>query len=208
MIPKHMNRRTAVTLVVASLVVVGIGGALLARGGSISPSSIFGGSSPRSSSPTASIGVGSRPGSTTSTSAVIGRDRTKQRVAPSRTADYSVPAADGVVLETITVPPAKTLAMVSPDAATANSAYDVVFRAYGWGPSTASIPTAVVLVTGSTPVGEVSTPFAFKGRSVLVRLDPESAKALTRGGSYSGTITLRLMGDALIPWLGDVGPAS
>ena len=118
------------------------------------------------------------------------------------------PAADGAKLATVTAPPAKTLAMITREGATANSAYDVIVRVYGWGPTSGTIACAVVLVTQSTPVGDVAKPFDLKGRNVLVKLDPGDAAALTRGGSYRGVITLRPAGDTLTPWLGDVSPTS
>lgn len=210
MIPKHLDHRIVAGLVAASLVALAAGGALLVRGndGPDSPLGLLSGDGSGSSASTSATVSAENPSApTTRTSDVIGRDHTKQSVAPSRTANPDVPPATGAVLSTITTPPSRTLALVPRDNATAGSEYKVVVRVYGWGPVSASIPSAVVLVTESTPVGDVAKPLALNGRTVLVKLDPAAAEALTRGGSYTGVITLRLSGDTLIPWLGDVAPA-
>jgi hypothetical protein len=206
---KKLDRKRVAIGVVVLCIAVAVGAVLLTRGDRpLSLSGIAGGLGIGSSSTTVTPGNGSPGGAKTTTSTVVGKDHTKQSVAPSRSADADVPAADGAKLVTITAPPAETLAMVSRDGATAGSEYTVVVRVYGWGPAAGSTRTAVVRVSESAPVGQVSKPFAFKGRNVLVRLDPDDADALARGGSYRGIILLRLTGDVLIPWLGDVVPAS
>jgi len=208
----HLDHRVVAILVAAGLIALAAGGALLTSGNPGPGASPVGlltdDSQTGSSSATATISRENPGAVTTSTSDVIGRDRTQQSVAPQGIADSSVPAATGAALSTITTPPPRTLAMVPRENATPGSEYKVTVRVYGWGPSSGSIPTAVVLVTDSTPLGDVAKPFVFKDRNVLVRLDPEAAAALTKGGTYAGVITLRSSGDSLVPWLGDVGPAS
>lgn len=121
----------------------------------------------------------------------------------------STPPATGAALVTITVPPARTLAMISPDNASADVTYTVEFRPYGAGPTRGSIETLVISVTSSKPsaaTGELV--YEFKNRNVLVNLSPQAAQAIGKGGTYRGTLTLRKSGDVLIPWLDDVGAAS
>lgn len=205
-----LNRRKAALFVVVALIAVAVVGALLTSGGADrSPSGKGGGTAGVGTAPDGmNAGSADASGSTISTSSIIGRDRVGQTVAQNDAARASVPATDGAVLATVSVPPPSTLAMIETQRATAGSEYSVVFRVYGFGPTSGTITTAVVLISSSTPVGQVAKPFAFKGRNVLVRLDPVAAAALDRGGSYRGVIKLRLTGDALIPWLGDVGSVS
>lgn len=204
--PEGMSNRARI---VAAVVVAGallVGAALLSRGTS-GPAVVGTGPGVPSAEASSTPGARSTEGSSSivGTSTVIGKDRTQQSVAASRTSDAVALAVEGSELATVTQPPAKTLSMLSTDTASAGSTYRVTFRVYGFGPNTGSVKTAVVLVSKSVAEGEPTKPFDFNGRNVLVRMDPTAAAALTRGGTYSGIITLRQSGDTLVPWLSDVG---
>jgi len=204
--PEGMSKKARL---IAAAVAVGallVGAALLsARTGDTGPAGNGDGLPGTEPSATASAPSAESSGSVIGTSTVIGKDRTQQSVAASKTADAVKLAVDGSELTTVTQPPAKTLSMLSTDTASAGSTYRVTFSVYGFGPNTGSVKTAVILVSKSVVEGEPAKPFDFNGRNVLVRLDPSAAGALTRGGTYSGIITLRQSGDTLVPWLGDVG---
>lgn len=119
------------------------------------------------------------------------------------------PPEEGAELVTITVPPVKTLAMISTANVSAGSTYMVEFRPYGVGPDRGGIATLVISVTSSkanAPAGQKT--YDFKGRNVLVSMTPQATSVVASGGTYRGVITLRKSGDVLIPWLDDVGSAS
>ncbi len=205
--PEGLSKRARIIAVAIAVGALLVGAALLSQGpDGGSPLDTEGGSPNADASSTAGVPSSEGSDSTVGTSTVIGKDRTNQSVAASRSAGAVEVAEAGSVLTTITQPPDKTLSMLNKDTATAGSTYQVTFSVYGFGPNTASVQTAVVLVSKSVAEGEPAKPFEFTGRNVLVRLDPTAAAALTRGGTYSGVITLRLTGDTLVPWLGDVGP--
>ncbi len=203
--PTAMSRRARIIAVVVSAAVLLVGAALLTqdRGGS-APFGIGGTDTEKSIEATGPTPAGSVIG----TSAVVGKDRTQQSLATTMQPSMAVaPAADGADLTTITTPPDKTLSMLAKDAATADSKYRVTIGIYGFGPRMSGIHTVVALVSESAPEGKPAKPYEFKGRNVLLRLDPNTAQDITGGGAYTGVITLRLSGDTLIPWLSDVGHA-
>ncbi len=204
---RGIDRRVRIALVVSAAAALLVGGALLTRGGSGGSGGLFRGSSGTESQAGTSAPDGTGPSghSKTGTSTIIGRDHVQQEVAPRPSG--AEPATDGAALTTVTAPPPKTISALSTSAATPGSEYDVTVRVYGYGPST-GIASIVVLVQTSVPRDTSAKAYDLNGRNVLVRLDPDTQQVMTVGGTYSGTIKLRLTGDALVPWFDDVRAGS
>lgn len=122
---------------------------------------------------------------------------------PASTAP-AAPVDDGQRLATVTVPPSKTLAMIDSTKASADSTYRVTFKVYGYGPGGGDMSSLVVYVSASTPGKDVEKTFDLAKRNVLCRLNSAELAKVSVGGTYDGTITLRLSGGVLVPWLSDV----
>ena len=196
-----IKRKWLVAALIGVAVLAVVGGAVLSSRGA----KTGGASHAASTDATTSAGV---TGSATASGAPAPSGSSESTMAVPTNPTVEQPPAQGAELVTITVPPSKTLAMISADNATADSTYIVEFRPYGTGPTRGATATLVVSISKSTPGETAAKPYDLTGRNVLVNLMPQAAETITFGGAYRGTITLRKDGDVLVPWLDDVAATS
>lgn len=180
-------KRNRVIAGVAILAMLLVGGTLLMdrnRSGAVA------------SKPAAAAGSAAQPGGTTSASG--------PQSAPA-------PQAEPVALTKVTALPPHSVAFIDPKAVSAESTYNVTFVPYGIG----SRPNSLVIqILTSKPKGSVAHPFDFAGRNAVVDTSrlPVVA-AVTKGGTYAGTIVLLpqasdLSADGVLaPLLIDASPA-
>lgn len=146
-----------------------------------------------------------RDGKTDSPADAASEAKPSASQASTQAAGEPVPQRDETAqLADVMQPPAQTVAFIEPDRFTKDSKYAVVFVPYGTGPGPKGA-ALVISIEKSTPQGQIAKPFKFEGMNALVdtsMLKPD--QAITKGGTYKGTITLALKEGMLVPTLSDV----
>ena len=96
-----------------------------------------------------------------------------------------------------------TLSAVDLGLAPNGAQFKIVMRPYGFGPSTVYGSGLVILVDSSKPVGKAPAKVAsrFAKSNLLVVVDTTHGGTVTKGGTYTATITLRSDGTKLLPIL-------
>ena len=186
-------------VVVAVVAVVALGAYLLiGRGGSGGPTPGGGLSAGAGTSPTGSVAAtpGTQPGASSNTSA--GAPTTPKPKAPKV-------AAKGTRLPVVTAPPNQTLAQLKFTANRNGQVYNAKFSLYGTGPVRGGHPTVVAALSSFVAAKTYSEPLKLPSDNVL--LEPGPGVSLTKGGSYTGVVTLTKRGDALVLVVTAVKPA-
>jgi hypothetical protein len=106
-------------------------------------------------------------------------------------------AASGSELATITTaPPKQTVGQLKYRAGLAGQVYKVEFRLYGVGPVRDGRSTVTVATTSFAPRKIYSDVVRLPSPNLLLELGP--GVSVTKGGAYSGTVTLTRRGDAIV----------
>ena len=192
----HGARPGTMTLTLAAvalLVVGGVAGYLVGRSGSGTTTA---GDAPAESTQTTDADAPDNASDT----APDGSDAPVTDAAPTE------PAPAGSAIETITTPPAETLAMIDPSRLDPDARFSVTFSPFGYGPPQAGGATLVVRISEAILETEEATAMDFTDRNLLAIVDPAEAP-LTEGGTYTATLTFQEQGGLLLPVLGGIAMA-
>jgi hypothetical protein len=139
--------------------------------------------------PAGSVSAGGSTGRTAGASGTSGTSKSS----PS-------PQTNPVALERVATPPTHTLAFIDAKEFSADSTYAVTFVPYGTG----GMPKSLIIeIVASKPSGRAAHPFDLTGHNALVNTSRlPLTMAVTKGGTYTGTIELVSQADAPAP--GDV----
>jgi hypothetical protein len=108
------------------------------------------------------------------------------------------PQTQPVPLTELSHLPTGTVAFLDAAKVSPGSTYDVTFVPFGFGSVRHFL---AITLTASTPKGNVTHPFDFTGQNVLVESKIPAKSAVTKGGTYTGTLVLVSQGDVLLPVL-------
>jgi hypothetical protein len=126
---------------------------------------------------------------------------------PASSPVAQVPAA-GSELETVTMPPARTLAMVASGSGAAGDTFRVAFRPYGPGPVRSDGPTLVIFIDSARRSNTNASDLVLASRTnALVTVSASVQNVVTRGGVYTGTLELVPSAEAFALRLTDVSRA-
>jgi hypothetical protein len=107
------------------------------------------------------------------------------------------PAPAGGALGEVTTPPAGLISLVMTAKGFSGGDFAVKMRPFGWGPGGPSSGTLVIHVDSAKPLDanakSLKTDFADK--NVALSCDPAVAAAISRGGTYEGTMRVTSHGD-------------
>lgn len=111
------------------------------------------------------------------------------------------PVAEGATLGTISTPPPDTLAKIDAGKLAADAVYTVTFSPFGYGPPLGG-RTLVMRIDDAQPENESARAMDMNGRNVLALIGP--GVDITKGGTYTGTLTFQSQGNLLVAVIGDV----
>ncbi len=101
------------------------------------------------------------------------------------------PASAGSELETVSVPPAETLALVSTAVGATGDTFRIAFRPYGLGPVRSDGRTLVVRIDSASRSNTNTSRLVLgNGTNAIVTASPDQLDAVERGGNYTGTLEL------------------
>jgi len=215
-----MSKKSMVIAGVAALVVVVFAVAVLMMSGkSLSPNTIFAGKGSSATSGNTSVsssGTATNPSSTangappkTTTGAVNNKPPAGVPVPSPKLPDPgapakapNTPAAEGKALVILTSAPDPTISALGSGSVPDGSQYTIRMQPLGLGPGEApdSIigPRLVILVESAKPIGSAPEYGKIVKANVLVR---DEGATVTKGGTYTATLTFRSDGTKLIPIL-------
>jgi hypothetical protein len=81
------------------------------------------------------------------------------------------------------------------------------YQVYGMGPSSALGSQVVILVETATPIGDAPAEKRLAKANVLALVDTAHGGTVTRGGTYTATLTWRSDGKRLLAVVSAVSPA-
>ena len=111
------------------------------------------------------------------------------------------PAAPGSTLAPLSTAPTATVAALKLGLVPDGSQYAITMRPYGIGPSIVFGTRMVVLVDSTRPLSGAPTNSHLNNANMLVVLDTTHGGSLTKGGTYTATLTFRSDGSKLLPIL-------
>jgi hypothetical protein len=111
-------------------------------------------------------------------------------------------AANGSALTAIAAPPKNTLSGFRYAANRNAQTYDVRFRPYGTGPAQEGHGTVAVAITSFTATKPYGDPVTMPSGNALLQLGP--GVSVSKGGDYTGVVTLTRSGQALVLMLTSV----
>lgn len=196
------RKKLLIALGIGAVAIALVAGALATRGpAATSPdggtqstdASATGAASSADTTPT----PGGSPGAIGSEAPVQDRTLDPEAITKTPTAGGE-PAAAGSELETVTIPPAQTLAFIAETRGSSGDTFRVSFRPYGLGPVRPEGPTLVVRMdSASRSSSNESSLLIANGTNAIVLASPSQLDAVSRGGTYAGTIELVPSGGAL-----------
>ena len=222
-----MSKKSMVIAGVAALVVVVVAVAVLMMSGkSLLPNTIFtgkgssatSGTSSGSTSGTTSVslsGSATKPNSTanttpsTTTTGVMNSKQPAGALAPfPKLPDPGIPAqapkapvADGKTLAPLTSAPASTISGLAFGMVPEGSQYTIRMQPLGIGPDSFQGSGLVIFVDSAKPVGSAPENSKIVNENVLAIVDTTQGGTVTKGGTYTATLTFRSDGTKLLPIL-------
>jgi len=106
----------------------------------------------------------------------------------------TAPAQAGAQLTTVTVPPARTVVMLSADSFSADALYNVSFRPFG--PAVAGRPGYVVRIDNSKALNAAAQKRDFAGRTLFASVETTGA-GITLGGAYRAELAFEQDGESI-----------
>jgi len=106
----------------------------------------------------------------------------------------TAPAQAGARLTTVTVPPARTVVMLSADSFSADALYNVSFRPFG--PAVAGRPGYVVRIDNSKALNAAAQKRDFAGRTLFASVETTGA-GITLGGAYRAELAFEQDGESI-----------
>ena len=116
----------------------------------------------------------------------------------------TAPVSSNTALGPLTTAPAGTISGLKIGLIPGGTQYKIVMRPYGFGPTILLGSRVAVHVDSASPVGTVAVVKSIVNANVLALMDPAQAGAVTKGGTYTATMTFRSDGTKLLPVLSDV----
>jgi len=218
-----MSKKSMVIAGVAALVVVVVAVAVLMMSGkSLSPNTIFTGSGSNTTSNTTSgttsvstSGTATKPNSTgkatpsKNTTAVVDNKPPAGALTPfPKIPDPGVPAqapkapaVEGKTLAPLTSAPDPTISGLGFGTIPEGSQYTIRMQPLGLGPDSVYGSGLVMLVESAKPVGSAPENSKIINANVLAIVDTTQGGTVTKGGTYTATLTFRSDGTKLLPIL-------
>ena len=153
---------------------------------------------------------GNKPGSTTSGAQSGSGSTTALKPfppLPASDAPAQKPAntaAPGAALVPLTEAPSDTISALKVGTIPDGAHYTIVMRPYGIGPSVLMGSRVAIRVDKSTPVGNSPVENSMSNSNVLVVVNTTDGGTVTKGGTYTATLTFRSDGSKMLPILSNV----
>jgi hypothetical protein len=113
----------------------------------------------------------------------------------------TAPAPVGQALAPLSDAPGSTISALKLGAVADGATYAIRMRPYGIGPSSTLGSRLVIRVDAATPGNKTSTTNRITNANVLALVDTTHGGTVTKGGTYSATLTFRSDGTKMLPVL-------